>query len=201
MLRHGLLIVVCLFCQIPLSASILAFTTYGPGDTYDTRRGYTVGAGYTGGNLFMPFTTGPFYEVDLALAYAQGSHTVQVELAMDSGGAPGAVIESFSVNVNNTFGSPGAVVQVFSVLQPVLQAGTPYWLLATTDASSNDPWYYSSIGVTGPRFDGTTVFTDTMAAFRVLEATAAGPTNTPEPSTVLAGLVACSALFVRRFRR
>jgi hypothetical protein len=181
--------------QMPLFGAVVTFDTYGPGDTYGTI-GYTIGSGQTSGDLFAPSFTGNLFEIDLALSNARGSNFVNVQLTADNNGAPGSVIESYTVVATNVFSSPGSVVQALSTLHPLLTAGTNYWLLATTDDASLDPWYFSITGATGLRYSTMSgVTTDTMAAFRVLSIP-----QVPEPSTLFAGLVLAGAMLSRRFR-
>ena len=107
------------------------------------------------------------------------------------GGTPGAVLESFSVdNAMGSFGNFNPPILVNSTVQPLLTAGTPYWLIAATTGDTVAAWNWNSIGDTGPHASSTnggafTVGTDTRGAFRVTVGTAA----VPEPSTLaLTGL-------------
>jgi len=196
MLRTGQLVLLCLsFSQLPAFSSTIVFSTYGPNDTYDLTRAYTVGMTMTAGNSFLPQFTGPLQEIDFALSNATGNGTVNVQLLTDSGGAPGTLIESYTVTVTSTFPSAGSVVPALSVIHPILHEDTAYWLILSADTGSDNPWYFNSIGITGPRFETGLIVPDTMATFRVIESSVAAP----EPSVFV--LMALGLATVAGLRR
>jgi hypothetical protein len=196
--RIGPLVFLCMgFSQVSSFASVTAFSTYGPGDVYDSTRGYTVGLSFTGGASFLPEFTGPLGEIDFALGNERGSNTVNAQLLTDVGGVPGVVIENYTLNVTNSFASPGSVVVGTSTLHPVLQAGTHYWLMLSSDSASNNPWYPNSIGVVGPQYEAGTIKQDTLGTFRVIESSVFTPEPAPLAITAL-GLAAVTLLKKRR---
>ena len=72
-----------------------------------------------------------------------GSGLSNFSIAQDNGsGIPGAILENFA-NVLNADG----LLTLTSIVQPLLQAGTTYWLCdePTADNSSNG-WYYNNQG-------------------------------------------------------
>jgi hypothetical protein len=181
------------------------FDSYAPGNTYDIAGlALTVGNGYTEGNLFRPTLSGYLLQIDFALGYMVGSNTVDIQLRADNGGTPGALIESYNaLLVTNTYPSQGSVVSAISTLQPVLQGGTPYWVLVSADARSNDPWYLNSVGMTGPYYmigpsaPGGAISTDTLGTFRVID-----DVIIPEPAAAVSVLSAlCCGVFAFRRRR
>jgi hypothetical protein len=182
---------------------MLAYSTFGTGNSYDASHGaYGIGSGMTAGILFTPTISGLLSQIDLALAYDTGSRTVNVQLAADNGGTPGAVIDAFTVTlttqfVGGTSNATGAYVTAISTARPVLSSGTSYWLLATADASTHAAWYYTNTGIQSLRYSTVTVpnvFMDTAPAFDVWE----DPLSSPEPSTTLAGLAVFGLILARR---
>src|SRR5262249_48593365 len=89
--------VLLLFTTGTVRADVI-YNNLGPGDTYQTGVGWTLGLPGTYqdvGNRFTP--AGTSYTLDtiaLALGYVTGTNAVDVALMTDAGGLPGLVIES-----------------------------------------------------------------------------------------------------------
>lgn len=137
------------------------FSNLGPGDSFDSSQSWFVGGlnssvGQSfglGARVAMPFTvaTGPdvvFTGAELALSYTEGPNSLEVQLATDAAGLPGAVLESIAA----AFPSPAALVSVASSSLPVLTAGTTYWIIASVDltGTTGGGWNFTSPAVTGP---------------------------------------------------
>jgi hypothetical protein len=91
----------------------------------------------------------------VAAGIVTGANELTISLNADSGGAPGAVIESFTVSgAMPSFGanSSGNLVTATSILQPVLTAGTDYWVVLSIpeDGTSWSAWNLNSTGDLGP---------------------------------------------------
>jgi hypothetical protein len=207
MLRVGPLALLSLVVlAFPAFGATIVFSTYAPGATYDPIAAYTVGMGYTTGNLFQPSMSGKLTEIDLALGHYPGTQDdiVNIQLMTDNNGAPGSLLEAFTVQATSPFGTQGTVVPALSVAQPILDADQAYWLLMTSDAQSNNPWYYNTLNVTGlvwSSWNNGTFFPDSpMATFTVFDS----EIYAPEPSSfalVVCALclgVAVRALLIRR---
>jgi hypothetical protein len=154
------------------------FSTLGPGDTYATGIGYTIGLpDYNQGNQFSFIGPSSYFldTIELAASLVRGTNQLEVFLMSDVSGEPGSVIEAFNfTGVMGTFGQTNPLLVGNSVLHPILNPGTDYWLIAS--APNSDTWAVfnnSSPGVLGTRAtrQGTgpwTITIDTeMAAFRV----------------------------------
>jgi hypothetical protein len=191
MRRFGPIVFFFVLLQTSSFANTLVFTSYGPGDTYDTTLGYTLGQGYSEGNLFQPSMTGMLAEIDLALSHYIGSTVVNMQLMTDNNNMPGTVIESFTLNPTTAFGTQGVAVPAISVLHPILDAQKTYWLILSSDSASANAWYNNSQGMVGPRYcsgpvpcfmnTNALVMPYTMAAFDVVDSQILAP----EPSTFL----------------
>jgi hypothetical protein len=158
----------------------VVFTTYAPGNVYNTSGSYTVGSGFIEGNLFQPSLTGVLKEIDFALSNLSGSPNVNIQLLTDNNNAPGTLIESYTVTATTPFPSTGVVVPALSTVRPILDAEKAYWLLLSSDSASNNPWYFNSVGATGMRYVNGIITPDSiMATFSVVD----DPLLAPEPSS------------------
>jgi hypothetical protein len=190
MLRIGPVVLVSLALPFSTFASGIVFSTYAPGLTYGTV-GYTVGSGWTSGNLFQPSLTGVLQEVDFAIGNETGDTVVNIQLLTNDNGNPGTLLESYTINATNKFSSAGAFEPALSVVHPILDAEKQYWLLVTSDAVSDNPWYFNSLGVQGSRYENGTITIDNMATFQVVDSQLLAP----EPSTFALGFLALLMLF------
>jgi hypothetical protein len=181
-------------CTTSARAGIL-FTDFGPGDTYISSAGYSIGgaSGAFGqlnimGATFTADLTGTLTEIDVPFFNQGWPGIFNLALYADDGtGKVGALLESFQ-NIGPATPA-GGIFSVDSSLHPLLTAGDAYWLIATPASSSTAVyWNENSIGSYG------TIYTDsggsvnystdsTLPAFRVI-----GATSVPEPSALLLGL-------------
>jgi hypothetical protein len=192
------------------ASPIVLYDNFGPGQSYDTGDSWAVDSapGYSGGLAvsFTPATTVTFDAVLLPLDYFTGTNNVVVNLRPDVSGQPGAIsLESFSLT--GLIPAPASTVyQLNSVSNPVLNAGTTYWIAAFPGSSATETgWLWNSTGALGfsGTGDGGNTWTVTDSpgypapALEVL----GNQVSTPEPSSLamLAGLGAC--IIGRRRRR
>lgn len=180
MLRIGPLAFLSLMTLSCSFGTTVVFTTYAPGNVYNTSGSYTVGSGFIEGNLFQPSLTGVLKEIDFALSNLSGSPNVNIQLLTDNNNAPGTLIESYTVTATTAFPSTGVVVPALSTVRPILDAEKAYWLLLSSDSASNNPWYFNSVGATGMRYVNGIITPDSiMATFSVVD----DPLLAPEPSS------------------
>jgi hypothetical protein len=127
--------------------SSVIIDTFGPGNTFQPPPGELIGGGMLRGDPppnqgvtqafeFTPVTPMFFSSAQLALRYvflpgrATGPADLDVSIAIDNAGEPGGALET--VHLTNVLGgvafAPG-VVSASSELNPLLQAGTSYWLV------------------------------------------------------------------------
>jgi PEP-CTERM motif len=177
------------------------YTTLGPGNTYDTAKGYFVdGANFYNQVIAMPFTPGAtavFQDALVAVANYQGNSSVlTVNLETDNGGVPGTILDTTTATVIADFSSGGSVVTATSVLNPTLTAGSTYWLvLSNSDPNAEAVWMYAYQDAVGPAAfnqSGSPTgpwnsFNDTLTGFQIDGASAA-----PEPASLT--LLALGAL-------
>jgi len=101
--------------------------------------------GYRGqAEWFTVATGGTFSGVDLALT---GKGSVNVTIAEDQSGLPGKTLESFAHLPGSRGNRVGHLILV-SETQPVLKAGTKYWLCAEpADDHTDCSWRYNSLNL------------------------------------------------------
>jgi len=178
---------------VPAQADTVIFSNLGPNDSYDQYHDWAVGSGGPG-YYWVPasaFTVGASVNlstIEVAAGYLSGNQ-LTINLDADSGGTPGSVIESFTINGAMPFigsVSSGDLVMATSVLHPLLTAGSQYWVVLSVpnDRTSEAAWNFNSTSDTGPFYgtnDGATVLhsTETRGAMRVTGQ------STPEPSSIV----------------
>jgi len=175
-----------------------AFTIYdnfGPGDSFSSAA-YSLGFDIR--NAAVSFEVGasdiPFIldSIEVALQGSGGGEGIDVKLALDDAGQPGAVLETASLYI---FGTPSIRTASFSGATLIDTPGT-YWVWLEMTSGSNFSWLHNDQGVLGSY-----VYSDdagsswdpwsppaTEPAFRV--------NAVPEPSTALLlafGLMALAA--------
>jgi hypothetical protein len=140
---------VALFVPLCANAGTVLFSNLvEPGDQYGPD---AVGIGHTpafpnpGDYLiyavpFTPTSTALVTAFEAPLGAATGPNQLQAFLYGDASGAPGSIIESFTVSGLPTFGFPFPLVTVNSVLDPLLTAGHQYWIGATGGPATFGMW-------------------------------------------------------------
>ncbi|MGO9137210.1 MAG: PEP-CTERM sorting domain-containing protein [Syntrophales bacterium] len=188
------------FCGLFLLASswcyAAAYSNLGPGGTYNQSSGWTIGypgVGFIQGDQFSPTATATLSDIEIALSYISGTGSSYVTLYNDNSGLPGSALESWTVTNSAllpVFGnSATALYTLTSVVNPLLNAGTEYWLIASADSAVWDAWNQTSPGVysnhyctPGTDCGGGPIFSGgqwVMGAFEINGA------RVPEPTTML----------------
>jgi hypothetical protein len=200
--------------------SSVIIDTFGPGDAFHPPPGETIGGGILLGDPapnqgvtqafeFIPATPTSLGSVQLALQYifvpgsATGPADLDVSIALNNAGAPGGTLETIHLT-NVLDGVPFApgVVSANSALNPLLQAGTPYWFVVAPPDLLNTAfdWLISArtdllipaaerLGMS----NWTTFNTAQPLAFRVT-----GTTEVPEPRSAVLILSVLLGLFIGR---
>ena len=186
-------------------ASAIVFSNFGPGQSYDAGLSWSLEASGAPGfetdlDVAMGFVAGANYTLDsiaLAAGFDDGRpNELDVSLRAESGGLPGAVLESWTFTTLGPEGSANPPLTALSVLHPALQAGTEYWLVADLPEPSTEiaGWNTNSIGDLGPVSFNTDLAgwepaaTLTRGAFEI-----DGTPTVPEPMSLVlvgSGLVA-----------
>jgi hypothetical protein len=124
-------------------ADTVIFSNFGPGMSFNPNSGLVVsGSGDSSPQVVAQGFTSTgnfnFSSAQLAFRRSTGSGPIQILLETDAGGMPGTIIESLNLNMA---ASPFAsVVTVNSMLQPLLQSGVNYWLVAYAPADTFAAW-------------------------------------------------------------
>jgi hypothetical protein len=202
------------------ASPIVLYNNFGPGQSYSLESFDVAGANsfLTEEGLAEPFTptiTTTFDAVLLPLDnYADGNF-INVSLVADVGGGPGPTpLVTFSDGML-PYQNDGTVIDLAwnSSLgpDPVLTAGTTYWITATVPFYSVEQWFLNTTGArrfdfgvfgfdaVGPSWVSSTAPTNVAPAMEVLGNTV----STPEPSAfaMLAGLAGMGAIGLTWVRR
>ena len=151
----GLLVVGAILVTAGQADATVLFNTFGPGDSYNTSMGWTVGYSgldYVQGCQFMFSGARSYFldSVEAAIALAEGENQLTLALMTDAGNLPDTVIESFSfVDQMGAFGNNNPPLAGTSVLRPVLAPDTNYWLVASVPVNTGAAWNLSSPAVSG----------------------------------------------------
>lgn len=199
-----------------VSQADILFNNFGPGDTYNTTLALRVAGGTSGAPSeqesavgFMPNATAQIGSIDFVASLFRGTNEITLSLVNNNQGVPDTVsstLESWTFTGQmGQFGTTAPILTADSILNPLLQAGTFYWLVMSPPVSDTwAEWNVNSIGDIGPvsfSFDGGSTWSVGQPAsrgvFRV------NSTAVPEPSTILllgAGLAGVG-LMGRRFKK
>ena len=194
--------------------------TFGPGNAFEPPPGETIGGGILRGDPppnqgvtqafeFTPVTPTFLSSVQLALQYvylpgrATGPANLDVSIALDNAGTPGAGVETIHLtNVLDGVAFAPGVVSANSELNPLLQAGTSFWLVVAPPDLLNTAfdWLISpetDLSVPAAERLGmsnwTTFNSSQPLAFRVT-----GTIQIPEPRSAASILGALLSLFIWR---
>jgi hypothetical protein len=180
--------------------------------SYDVTQGNPVGNDFVGDNAaqadsFVLSGNATFQSLAVGLSCVgtcPGSDNFTISLDANSGGAPGAVIESFIFTgvTLGPLGSNNTPITAASVLMPLLTGGTEYWITLTSSPSYAIAWNLNSTGDTDPQATssdgGATWFAPSGMTPSALQVNGI----VPEPS---AGLLLAGGLLglmlLRRFKR
>jgi hypothetical protein len=136
MTRPLIVLAVCSFVASGIYASpITIYTTFGPGQSFDTTAGWVIGtgSGFDQEEIAAEFVSSADYtldSIDFAATYVSGSDGVTLEIAANNSGEPGAAIESFPFLISST---SATIYTADSLLHPALAAGTAYWVVLSAD--------------------------------------------------------------------
>ena len=198
----GMTVVIGLFligvAVTPAPADSVIFSNLGPGDSYTNAvwavgypfngllGDYVIASGFTVGATSMSLST-----IQVAAGLESGPNTLTINLDADAGGIPGATLESFTITgampaVGSV--SSGNLVVATSVLDPLLTAGSSYWVVLNAPSPTFVGWNLNSTGDMGAFYytrGGKVVLSGTQSQGAMLITGLA----VPEPSSlVLAGI-------------
>jgi hypothetical protein len=191
-LTVAVLVGLAVLCPAAMADSIL-FTTFGPGNSYDTGHQYGVVVGDFQAFQFTPLTSAALGSIIVALAGT--GPTTEFDLYTGTSTALGSLIETFVVP-NPTSRS---IVTFNSVIKPTLTAGQLYWLSFTEPpgappATSLSTWSFNDQGILGNRL--TSVLPAARATLPAFSVQAA----VPEPTSVLLLATGLAAIGLVRLR-
>ncbi len=135
-----------------LGSNTLFFSSLGPGGSFQAT-GFCVNGptGPCGGRFdeaasFVPAVSGRVTQIDVGVTHAVGTNAAVVKLAQDNGGVPGAVLGSWSIANQPTYGATCCATAISISPSISIGAGRTYWVIAVAGASNTDDafnWNYN----------------------------------------------------------
>jgi hypothetical protein len=190
------------FGSAELRAQTTLYSTFGTGQTFGSG-GFSVEDNLGWAVPFQPSVTANLTSVDVALSLqSPDPFPMEVAIADDASGSPGATIESFSVTPTST---PTAE-SLSSILNPVLTGGTTYWFEVIGQVSepgvdvgqlySNNLGLTETVDITSTGGASWSVFSagEPDPAFDVIGAV-------PEPASIAIAAVGLAGMSLRRRRK
>jgi hypothetical protein len=185
-----------LMAAAPLCADTL-YSDLGPGDSWNGSSAYDAGAFL--GTTFTVATSGFLENILLPVeSNADFANIDSVGLYADSSGKPGTLLESWAALLPAE-GNVPPLTDLTSLENPLLTAGTQYWLVVDAPLSGV-MWDLNDQGVDGGAWSGASL--NGMSQLFPADATPAiEVTSMPEPSSAVFCGIAFLGLIVFRLRR
>lgn len=181
----------------------MIFSNYGSGASgaYAVYGTNTIG-GLDTASAFTPSATATFDSFTISADFFGGTPAFILELAADSGGLPGAVLEEYSISLPAPSGLSSPTT-VLSTVHTALFAGTQYWAVLAADPGNPDgkgEWYANPLGTSGgAQYESGSWSLSGGIAGPLLEVDGS---TAPEPSTVaMLGMGMAGLFWVRKHRR
>lgn len=120
--------------QVAVANAATIASTFGPSDSYHENGGGLVGGSWERAFHFTVPSSDSYFLDGIEVAVggtSQESTSIAFSLMSDSGGLPGATLESFIFSGITTTPFEGEIVSGQSSVRPTLLAGQTYWLAAS----------------------------------------------------------------------
>lgn len=199
-----LALITVLLSPMTANADLIAFDTFGPGDSFSSSTFGVDGNAQFQAFQFVAEASGSLSEISVALGRRSELTTATTfQLYTDAGDSLGVLLESIDI-ANNVAPSPsspfsGEVVTFSSIVNSMLNFGDKYWLSYSEpnvfDGSSS-LWFFNDQGISGLRdTSDLNVMQNLLPAFRV-------SVSVPEPGTLgLIGIGLAAMGLTRRKKR
>ncbi len=188
--------VLAVLCFVAAARGQVAYSNFGPGDTWSTTNSYRFAA-FSQGVRFVPANTTTISRVEAGMTLSGPPGITTVTIVTEAGGIPSNV--AVWQATNNT--AVGRAVYAFNGPSATLTGGQAYWILASTTLGFPGEWgatlpaVAGTGGNTGSGMWATFAFT-AIATFRVL-GDSAPCCNTKTGGCTVVSSAACTALGLR----
>ena len=193
----------------------VAFDNFGPGFSYDGSTGFVVGVDGFGinsvGARFVSSATGQLDRIWVAASSldADSNDGLIYTVVTDAAGQPDSALASveFDNVCDDSVCPSGELLSAPFDGAASLQAGVPYWLVASTSDPESGFFWYAALADQGPGLvwiqnelfpDGQTFELPQQPVFRIDVVVDQGPGEVGEPPTLLLAPLAMLALAARR---
>lgn len=184
-------------CVVASSQAIVAFSNFGPGDSYVVNSGWALFSGIYGSQFhshqFVAGASGSLSSIDVAFGHLEGTNDYSVSLRDDSSDTPGSYITTWFGIAAGPFGAANPPIGLPNAFPSiVLSSGTKYWVeVKPTTVDTSGAWNYNDQGDTRlTAFNDGTPGISRASVFRV--------NVVPEPASMAALGLGAVALIRRR---
>lgn len=188
------------------TAQVVAFSNFGPNESFSTIGWVTRGANTEGGRLdqgsqFTSSVSGEITSIKVAVTYYSGLNEFTFSLYSDAGNAIGDYIKSWTVGGPGDGGTTGILDITNPPNAPVgpqIVQGQKYWLVGKVGDNTAGQWNWNDINDTNWRGQGVDTDFTYMTARRGVMAIYVS--SVPEPATLSALGIGLAAWLRRRKR-
>ncbi|HAX41744.1 MAG TPA: PEP-CTERM sorting domain-containing protein [Bryobacteraceae bacterium] len=195
----------------PAAASTVIFDTFGPGTTFNSSVGLTIGFDETNRMAAVPFSSPTDFQLDyimLPMTYISGTNGFRVRIFTEFGGLPSSQVINWSAaNVLPVDETP-AIVTLTDAFQTTFEGGKTYFLAVETLVTPSWLSWHLSTTTTGTyltRIEGgewqQSADSQFISAFRIVALGDDVGSEIPEPGTwALMGAGLAGLAWLRRKR-
>ena len=179
----------------PLSHADVIFSNLGPGGTYDPNTGWTIGNPvWAPGAAFSVSGSHTLLNIQVALLhFGLDSGPVTISLYTDIAGAPGTLMEDWTLGGVPDIGSPNGTLLTLNSAGFVLSNAT-YWLIGSAPPEVWDAWMWNENHTLGTVYLAGSAQQGVVPAFQVND-------TVPEPGTLVlfgSGLLGLAGVLRRK---
>jgi hypothetical protein len=183
-------------------ATVTAYDSFSPGDSYNTTVTWTVynaGGGYQA--IATPFVSTATGQVQTYSVAVFGNKAFTLQLFQDDGGMHGAVLETMTTSISPYRYPNSGLMTITSVGQPNLITGNTYWVGLLPASNSDGGWMWNNSLRTGMAYKTGGAASSWLLAGAPNDAQPALRVEVPEPAAIGVFAVSILGLLNHRWRK